>query len=389
MDRFPSLRPLPWLSRCLAALLLGVALSLAAFGVGCGDYCLFCDEDGNASPQAIASADKTAPMACEKDTVSLDGRGSSDPDGDSLTYQWGFTERPAGSSATIQSATASQASFQPDEAGSYTIELTVEDPGGRSDTSSVTVTASSAPVADAGADQQVSLGQTVTLDGGDSANPEEGCTTDGLAFSWSLADPEGGESDLGTDVEETFTAAMEGTYTATLSVETGSGSDSDEVQITVGGATLESLEYGLYSFTVEQVDDTVFFGLVGSLLPPGTPLGGTVDIPSPEEVPVTRTISLSPVGGSFGEAVVEVDRENPDDNFYTLTGTASGTASYMGVQCQIEADCTGQMTPETTTTVGVSITLSNPVVTGHLFCQGANTQGTIEMTINGTYQSAQ
>ena len=46
IDRFPSLRRLPRRSRCLAALLLGVALSVAAFGIGCGDYCLFCDDSG-------------------------------------------------------------------------------------------------------------------------------------------------------------------------------------------------------------------------------------------------------------------------------------------------------------------------------------------------------
>jgi hypothetical protein len=55
MDRLPSLRRLPRRSRYLAALLLGVALSIAAFWVGCGDYCLFCDETAN--PQGPCDGD--------------------------------------------------------------------------------------------------------------------------------------------------------------------------------------------------------------------------------------------------------------------------------------------------------------------------------------------
>jgi len=264
MAGFPSLFPSRRRFSCRTVLLFGISLSILSFGIGCGDFTLFGDDDSNQSPSADASADNATPLACQKDTVSLDGTGSSDPDEDSLSYLWEFSDRPEGSTVTIQSATASQASFQPDEAGSYTIDLTVEDEGGRSGTDSVTVTASSDPVADAGDDQQVSPGETVNLDGSGSVNSEEECTTDGLSFSWSLTDPDGGESNLGTDVQVTFDAEMEGKYTATLTVETDSASDSDVVEITVGGATLESLELGPYSFTVEEVTDTVFAGVVAS-----------------------------------------------------------------------------------------------------------------------------
>jgi hypothetical protein len=386
MEGFPSLVPSRRLFSCRTTLLLGIALSISSFGIGCGDFTLFGDDDTNQSPSAVAFADNTTPLACQKDTVTLDGTESSDPEEGSLTYLWEFSERPEGSTATIQTATASQASFQPDEAGSYTIDLTVDDPSGSSDTTSVTVTASSDPVADAGDDQQVSLGETVSLDGSESVNPEEGCETDGLSFTWSLVDPDGGESSLSTDAQVTFDAEMEGTYTATLTVETESGSDSDAVEITVGGATLESLELGAYSFTVVEVTDTVFAGVVATVLEPGTELDGTVDMPSPDDVKVTRTVPLSYAGGSFGQAVVDIDRVNPGDNFYILSGTASGTASYQGIQCDIEADCDGEITPETTTTVGLALTLSNPEVTGNPLCSLANTEGTIELTLSGELQ---
>lgn len=389
MDGFPALVPSRRRFSCRTAPLLGIALLILCVGMGCGDFTLFGDDSGNQAPVAVASADKETPLACQKDTVNLDGTESSDPDEDSLTYQWEITSRPVGSTAALQNATASQASFQPDEAGSYTIDLTVTDAGGLSDSASVSVVAGSDPVADAGADRQVSLGATVSLDGSESVNPEEGCETGGLSFLWSLEDPEGGQIELGTDVQATFTAAIEGTYTATLTVETDSASDSDVAEITVAGATLESLEIGPYVLTVEGVTDTIFFGYVASVFPPGTELDGTVDMPSPDQVPVSRTVSLNHPGGSFGQAVIEIARQNPEDNFYTLTGTVSGTGSVSGVQCRIEADCSGEVTPETTTTVGVTLTISNAEVTGNPLCSLANTEGTVQLTLSGELQQAE
>ena len=105
--------------------------------------------------------------------MNLDGTESSDPDEDSLTYQWEITTRPTGSTAALQNATAvrrrlSSRTRQDRIPLNSRWKTTVDAP----DTDSVTVTAGSGPVADAGADQQVSLGATVTLNGGDSVNPE-------------------------------------------------------------------------------------------------------------------------------------------------------------------------------------------------------------------------
>jgi hypothetical protein len=47
------------------------------------------------------------------------GSGSTDPEGDTLTYAWTIDTAPAGSSATLTGATTVSAGFTPDVAGDY------------------------------------------------------------------------------------------------------------------------------------------------------------------------------------------------------------------------------------------------------------------------------
>ncbi|NJB86502.1 hypothetical protein GGR26_002270 [Lewinella marina] len=84
----------------------------------------------NQLPQAVASA--SPPAGTEPLTVTLDGGGSSDPDGFIETYQWAWD----GGSAT---GVTSQVTFP---AGSYSITLTVTDDQGGQDTDVVNVLAS-------------------------------------------------------------------------------------------------------------------------------------------------------------------------------------------------------------------------------------------------------
>ncbi|HCH61930.1 MAG TPA: hypothetical protein DFR83_03935, partial [Deltaproteobacteria bacterium] len=93
----------------------------------------------------------------------LDGSGSSDPDGTSLAYTWQLTSAPTASlltSGDIEYYTDEAPSFWPDEPGDYQFALSVTDEGDEvsfPDTVTATVVAhtssSTAPVADAGADE--------------------------------------------------------------------------------------------------------------------------------------------------------------------------------------------------------------------------------------------
>ena len=79
----------------------------------------------NGSPIANAGADQID--VAQGSTIALSGAGSSDPDNDTLTYQWSFVGRPAGSSAAIINPTSIAPSFIVDSLGRYTVQLLVSD----------------------------------------------------------------------------------------------------------------------------------------------------------------------------------------------------------------------------------------------------------------------
>ncbi len=80
----------------------------------------------NSAPLADAGPDrKIGPLAGE--TVELDATGSTDSDGDFLSYQWVLVSRPAGSAAVLDDPTSARPSFFADIAGTYEAEVTVGD----------------------------------------------------------------------------------------------------------------------------------------------------------------------------------------------------------------------------------------------------------------------
>ena len=78
----------------------------------------------NHRPVARISA---LPEAVEGERVELDGSGSSDADGDPLTYLWSLAARPAGSVAEISDTASPHPWFLADMEGSYRVRLVVSD----------------------------------------------------------------------------------------------------------------------------------------------------------------------------------------------------------------------------------------------------------------------
>ena len=217
----------------------------------------------NLPPVANEGPDQTAPVGS---VVVLDGSGSSDADGDPLSFQWSFTSRPAGSTATLSDATAVVPSFVVDAPGTYVVQLIVNDGQFDSAPDSVTITTrNSRPIANAGTDQTVLLGATVQLDGSGSTDPD----LDPLTYNWSLiVKPSSSTAVLSNPsaVNPTFLADAAGTYVAQLIVNDGEfDSLPDTVVITVqaptpgGGIGCGELVSGTIA-EAAQVDQLTFTG---------------------------------------------------------------------------------------------------------------------------------
>jgi len=144
--------------------------------------------------------------------VQLDGSGSTDQDGNPLTYRWTFVSIPSHSTATLNGANTVKPTFVPDVPGSYTVQLIVNDGTVDSAPSTVTIsTKNSPPVANAGPDQTITTGATVQLDGSRSTDVDG----DALTHSWSFVSvPAGSTATLSNShiVNPTFVADKKGTY---------------------------------------------------------------------------------------------------------------------------------------------------------------------------------
>ena len=123
----------------------------------------------NTPPVANAGPDMSADVGV---LVQLNGTGS-DADGDNLSYSWAFVSRPAGSAASLSGANTTSASFTPDVGGQFVLSLTVSD-GKDSGSDECMVSVNSPPTADAGLDQDATVGEVVQLNGGGSSDPNGG-----------------------------------------------------------------------------------------------------------------------------------------------------------------------------------------------------------------------
>jgi hypothetical protein len=98
---------------------------------------------GTQLPTANAGADQEGKVGT---TVTLDGSGSSGPNGGALTYNWSLGSVPTNSSVRLVNPTSVHPTFTPDKAGTYVARLVVADhAGGQSQPSSVSITCALQP----------------------------------------------------------------------------------------------------------------------------------------------------------------------------------------------------------------------------------------------------
>ena len=269
---------------------LGAALILVLVG---------CPMPTNRTPTANAGADQTATAGS---TVTLDGSGSSDPGGRTLSYQW---QQTGGSpTVTVTGANSAIATFTaPNQATTLTFQLTVNNGAGgtASDTTVVTVTSpvNQSPIADAGPDQTVTAGSTVNLNGSGSSDPDG----DPLTFQWQQT---GGTPTVNLSNANTATASFTApnqaaTLTFELTVNDGhGGTASDTVVITVTTTVVpKPLLYiaNENGSTVTAYDITTAATVNGNIAPNANLAGGQTLLNKPEDLLIDKNGGLLVLDG--------------------------------------------------------------------------------------------
>ncbi len=303
----------------------------------------------NSPPVADAGADRTVYVG---EQVTLDGTGSSDADDDPLSYAWSFSSVPAGSTAALDDATAAAPVFTPNVAGTYVVQLIVNDGKVDSAPDTVSVTVRERPVAEAGPEQGVTVGATVQLDGS-ASTPADGT----LTYAWRFTAKPAGSLAVLSDpaiVNPTFTADVNGLYVLDLVVNDGiADSAPDTVGVRAGSGVFntapvlgavgpQTVELGAtLTFTLSATDaDGDPFGFFATPLP--LPAGAGLDAATgafsfrPDETQVgvhTITFGVSDGLDSDSESVEITVTAPPAGTVTTLTGRlVDAEATSQGVE---------------------------------------------------------
>lgn len=245
---------------------------------------------GGTTPTAVATI--TAGPVTTGTVITLDGSGSSDPNGLGLQYQWTQTGGPSLDIGAFDSAAAAT-SFTPVAGGTYSFQLQVIDSGsGLSTPSTVSVVvkplAPSAP--------------------GVSANPS---TNGSVTLTWAAV--------ANVDSYNVYQSADNITFTEVQNVaESGTGTDT---------ASITGLTNGTYYFAVGSVAGGVSGNRSGSssevvTLPPGAPTG--MNVSPANQLPSTNYTAswTAPASGTVTTYQLLEDNNSGFSSPTTLTITA-------------------------------------------------------------------
>jgi len=174
-------------------------------------------EDVNMAPEIEALANKTALVF---ELVEFNAT-ATDPNDDVLIYTWDFGDES-------DLVVGQDAEHAYEAAGEYTFTVYVDDGEfNESASANITVEASDPPVADAGADQTVDEGDTVTFDGSGSSD-DVGVVN----YTWTFTSGGSTVTLYGESPEHTFATA--GSYNVTLTVKDAEDqTDTDSMMVTV------------------------------------------------------------------------------------------------------------------------------------------------------------
>lgn len=192
-------------------------------------------------PVAVIAAPSAVPI---DESVTFDGSASHMADGKITAYEWDF-----GDGTTASGTTATHRYAEP---GTYAVALTL-----RSDSTSPTcqtvsarhlIRVNAAPVASAGEDRHVAVGEEVVFDASASHDPDGGI----VAYAWDFGD---GTTATGIAVRHRY--AEPGTYTATLTVrdeaDLANSSAEDAITVIVNPAPAPAIDGPAVACVGEEV----------------------------------------------------------------------------------------------------------------------------------------
>jgi predicted outer membrane repeat protein len=316
---------------------------------------------GGTRPIADAGPDQSVAASSQgQASVTLNGSGSNDPDGDPLSYTWRWTVnsqvyQTVGVAPTIQLPV-----------GVHSIELTVYDGTAYSQSDTVQITvqhaAGNRPVANAGPDQNVVASQqglaSVTLNGSGSYDPDGSFLS--YAWKWTINN----QTFQTTGAAPTIQLPV-GQYTVELTVYDGSSySLADAVTITVqfsGNRPVANAGPDQTVVATFQGHATVTLNGAGSYDPDGDTLAHTwtwtIANRTYQTTGVSPTIQL-PVGQYTIELVVNDGTYSSSPDTVQITVTFSGTSPVAqagpdqnhfvapGKQVSLNLDASGSYDPD-------------------------------------------
>ena len=260
----------------------------------------------NTPPIANAGNDQTGEAG---KLIRLNGTGSSDKDGDALTYQWTQTK---GSSVTLSNIYSKEPTWTPAQADVYEFILVVKDNiTYSSDTVTITVNSpqNSMPIANAGMDRIVEVDSAVLLNGG-------GSDADGdpLTYRWQfISGPATIILSNASAANPSFVPKLIGSYIFRLTVhDTKGDSKPDDVQISVApkGAIVFNIKNGKDNYL--SATNLSIYPWVDLLIPYGS-IKESMDIaiaeeknppPPPEGIKMlTTVIDFAPDGMKFDSKI--------------------------------------------------------------------------------------
>ena len=309
----------------------------------------------NLPPIANAGKDTNARSG---QAVTLNGSQSSDPEHALLSFSWHFQIVPAASAMTdalLANSHTAAPNFTPDVAGVYELALAVSD-GVHTNVDTVRVTATSAnvpPNVNAGADQSVLTGTTVTLVGS-ATDPDNGPAA--LTFRWFFVAPLPVGSTLkdanisnSNTTTASFTPDVAGIYKLGFEANDGLAKSQDEVIVTTALTTPPIANAGID--IVVPLGDLV--NLNGSASTIGTGPGpltyqwGFVSVPLSSTSNLTGPTTANP---SFTPDLLGL--------YLLRLGVSDGVLSAQD-QVQVKANVAPVANPESYTTVrGVPLTVT-------------------------------